>query len=134
MPKTESLPDQRSVRPAATRPRFQFSLFWLMAAVTVVAVVLGLGASVGPVFGIVWYAVLFLVRCAILTPLLICAIYGRGSTRVFSIGALVPWVVSFASDGQQSSILSLFLYACCSVVCGFLAIATWHWVRQISDG
>lgn len=134
MPKSEPLPDHYSARPAPARPRFQFSLFWLMVAVTVVAVVLGLGASLGPVFGIVWYAALFLVRCAIPTPLLICAIYGRGSIRAFAIGALVPWVVGFISEGQQLSVLMLLLTVCYSLACGFLAVATWRWVRQSSDG
>src|SRR5262245_51075960 len=109
MPNSGPLPDHIATRPRPNRFKFQFSLFWLMVVVTVVAVVLGLVGSFGPVFGIVWYATLYLVRCLILTPMLICAIFGRGHIRAFAVGALVPWVMSFPWETQQVSTLVLIL-------------------------
>ena len=42
MPNSEPTPNTRSSRPLISLPRFQFSLAWLLIAVTVVAVVLGI--------------------------------------------------------------------------------------------
>jgi hypothetical protein len=134
MAKTAPLPNPRTALPPAVRPRFQFSLFWLMVTVTVVAVVLGLGASLGPVFGVVWYVTYFFVRCVVPTPLVICAIFGRGHARAFAIGALVPWTLEFFRAGEQQSLLVLTLTILNSAVCGFVAVATWRLVRPTFEG
>lgn len=129
MPKSESLSDPRSLRPAGSRPKFQFSLFWLMVAVTVVAVVLGLGASLGSFFDVMWYATFYFLRCALPTPLVIVAFFGHGRVRAFAIGALVPWVLGLVGNSGQQSLFILSLTICYSLVCGFLAGATWHWLQ-----
>jgi len=70
-------------------PRFQFSLGWLLIAVAVVAIVLGIAASFRDFVGAIFIAFV----CGVLpTPFVIALIYGRGDVRVFAIGALVPWV------------------------------------------
>jgi hypothetical protein len=107
-------------------PRLQFSLAWLMIAVTVVAVVLALG---GPLLHIGW----LIVRCVVPTPLVICAIFGRGYLRAFAIGALMPWVLIVPWNAEQGSFVNLFTTLICSAACGFLAAATWRWVRKMAE-
>jgi hypothetical protein len=109
-------------------------LFWLMVAVTVVAVVLGLSATLGPVFGVVWYVAIYFVRCIVPTPLVICAIFGRGHVRAFAIGALIPWAVELMWVDQQQSFLALVMTIVNSAVCGFVAVATWRSIRPPFDG
>ena len=50
------------------------------------------------------------------TPLVICAIFGRGDVQAFAIGALVPWV-DVAPDGCRVRV-SLFIVALALVLCG----------------
>jgi hypothetical protein len=104
-----------------------------MVAVTVVAVVLGLGAALGPVFGVVWYIVVYFIRCILPTPLVICAIFGRGRVRAFAIGAIIPWVADFVWSGQQQSLLFLAMTILNSAACGFVAVATYGWIGPSLD-
>ncbi len=130
MAKSDPSIETRRARSLLSLPRFQFSLAWLMIAVTIVAVILGLGASLGSVFGVAFYVFYLLVRCVVPTPLVICAIFGRGLLRAFAIGALVPWVMIIPGEANPGSLISLIMVLICSAACGFLAAATWRWVRR----
>jgi amino acid permease len=82
--------DPRSTRQLLSLPRFQFSLAWLLIAMTIIAVALGLAVTVGSLVS----AVLFAVICCVLpTPLVICALFARGDVQasafVFGIGLAV---------------------------------------------
>jgi hypothetical protein len=108
-------------------PRFQFSLGWLLIAVTGICVLLGLAY----VFDAFVFAVIgMLLWCAIPTPLVICLVYGQGDHRAFAIGALMPWVVSWieAARGSVFSGLGVLLLVVPSLLCGLLAVATRRWV------
>jgi hypothetical protein len=133
MPKLEPPADTRSSRPLLSLPRFQFSLAWLMIVVTIVAVILGLGASLGSVFGVAVYVMYLIVRCVVPTPLVICAIFGRGHVRAFAIGALMPWVMVIPWESNQGSLIALVISLICSAACGFLAVATWRWLRRFEE-
>ena len=66
------------------------------------------------------------VCCVLPTPLVICAIFGRGDIQAFAIGALVPWAdaafpVRVADRRSGCSILPL--------MCGMLAVARRRWLR-----
>ncbi|HEY3391249.1 MAG TPA: hypothetical protein VGK58_00975 [Lacipirellulaceae bacterium] len=85
-------------------PRFQFSLRAQMILVTAVAIALGLFVVVGwPLVWVLFHGVMY---CLVPTPLVILALFGRGELRIFSIGALVPWI----SVWGQSSPLFVMLY------------------------
>src|SRR5688500_14658622 len=100
-------------------PRFQFSLGWLLIAVTVICVLLGLA----DVFdGLIELVVVTLLWCAIPTPLVICTVYGSGDYRAFSIGGLIPWVsVIFGTPRLNGSLAPLAIIIP-SAVCGLLAV------------
>jgi hypothetical protein len=74
-------------------PPLQFSLAWLLMAVTLVAVLLGLSQTTAG-FSIVASMLSALVEGVLPAALVICALFGRGELRTFSIGALVPWLVT----------------------------------------
>jgi hypothetical protein len=130
-----------------TPQRFQFSLAWLLMAVTVVAVLLGLSQTT-----IGFYAVVSLfsglINGILPAVLLVCALFGRGELRVFSIGALVPWVVSrppvSVSVGslQQQFALPLWwpivvMWAftlITAAVSGVVAIGVHRWLRRRGYG
>jgi hypothetical protein len=72
-----------------SRPRFQFSLGWLMLGVSIVCLMLGLWEILPR--GLVGYLfVMPLVFGVVPTVLVICTIYARGDIQAFAIGALVP--------------------------------------------
>ncbi len=127
MPDPHSLPRTDAGRSSWPLPRFQFSLAKLMLVVTAVAIGLALAVTIGGLIGAVFSA---LVWCVLPTPLIICAIYGRGDVQAFSIGALVPWIslmamgVPVASTYLPASIWLLIL----SGICGTVAAATRRWV------
>lgn len=120
------------MHPVPTRQaRFQFSLAWLLIAFTCIAIALGLSAVFGPVFRYFGFWLYLLVRCVIPTPLVISAIYGRGKARVFSIGALAPWVLVVPWDRSADSFQALPFLLVISGVCGFVAFATWRWICDV---
>ena len=127
MPKSDPITDSRSQRPILSLPRFQFSLAWLLIAVTIVAVALGLAVTVGSFVS----AVLFAVICCVLpTPLVICAIFARGDVQAFAIGALVPWATLFAwAPGNSPFVFGVGL-AVMATTCGALAVATRRLIRR----
>jgi hypothetical protein len=80
-------------------PRFQFSLRWLLIAVTIVAVLLGfLSFQIGQI--LVGLCVFVVLRGIVPTAALAGAIYGRGGLRAFAIGALVPCVPVLTSGAE----------------------------------
>jgi amino acid permease len=125
MLKTDSQSGQS--RSLFSLPRFQFSLAWLMIAVTAVAILLG----VTHVFGEFVVAVLFASICCVLpTPLLICAIFARGDVQAFSIGALVPWFTMFAwMPGRSGFAIALWLLFL-PALCGIIATLTRRWIQR----
>ena len=80
--------------PPQKRRPFQFSLAWLLIFMTVVAVVLGLSASIA---GAVVHSLFSLVVLAVYPAVLVaCIVYGRGDFQAFALGAFVPgtpWTV-----------------------------------------
>jgi hypothetical protein len=117
-------------RPVVRR-RFQFSLFWLMVVVTIVAVIFGLGSSLGSLFS---FLLFFTVRCIVPTPLVICVIFGRGYARAFSIGALMPWVTVLPWHSDNATLFTLAVTLIFSVICGVIAAGTWRWIRPNDAG
>jgi len=123
-------PDTRDLTPDTffPMPRFQFSLWWLMVAITVVCVVLFLSVTVGDFLQIAIASVLW---CILPTPIVILAIYGRGDWQAFAIGAMVPWVtlIVFRVPGSLSFFAaSLWLLPMC-VTCGIVAGVTRRWIQ-----
>jgi hypothetical protein len=108
-------------------PKYQFSLAWLMIAVTAVALLLGAIHIFGDFIG----AVMFAVICCILpTPLLICAIFARGNVQAFAIGALVPWLMLLAwMPGRSAVSIALWLLFL-PVLCGIIAALTRRWIQR----
>jgi hypothetical protein len=108
-------------------PKFQFSLAWLMITVTAVAILLA-GIHI---FGDFIGGVLFAVVCCILpTPLVICAIFARGSVQAFAIGALVPWLTLLAwMPGRSSVSIALWLLIL-PALCGIIATVTRRWIQR----
>jgi hypothetical protein len=95
---------------------------------TVVCVLLFLAVNLSAFFGLVLFS---FVGCVVPTVLIICVIYGRGDVRAFSIGALVPWVVSIALrfpdiPGGIGEIIWLLVMG---AVCGGVAAATRRWIE-----
>jgi hypothetical protein len=109
-------------------PRFQFSLWWLMVAITAVSILLFLSVSFGGFIEIVLASILW---CILPTPLVVFAIYGRGDLQAFAIGALVPWLtlIVFRFPGSLPFLAaSVWLLPMC-VICGVLAAATRRWIK-----
>jgi hypothetical protein len=125
-------PHSESRLPQSLPPvrRFQFSLWRLMIVMTVVAILLGIAATIGPVFGYLGFFVYLVLRCVLPTPLVICAIFGRGKVRAFSIGAIMPWVLVFPWDSQARSWQAMPLLLVVSGLCGAVAIVTWRWLLE----
>lgn len=98
-----------------------------MVVLTAVAVVLGLAVSVNGVLPAIF---LSLVWCVLPTPLLICALFGRGDIRAFAIGGLTPWILLV---GNQFPVVLFFLpvwVLTMSAVCGAAAVATYRWLQR----
>jgi hypothetical protein len=109
-----------------TPPRFQFSLRWLILTVTVVALLLGLWTILGRFAeAVVAALVLFVVP----TPLVVAAIYGRGDLRTFSIGALVPFVMTWLR-GPAPGFFSIALLLLSMLICGGVAVVTRRWLAR----
>jgi hypothetical protein len=111
-------------------PRFQFSLAWLMIAISVACVILFLAATFIDFFGVLFVSTILWV---IPTPLLIIAIFGRGDLQAFAIGALVPWIAHIAlrypATGTSFVVVSIWLLPNC-IICGALAAATRRWIQS----
>ena len=120
MPEPET-PPTRSTRRWLPFPRFQFSLAWLLIAVTVAAVVMGFASSVRDLIG----SLLFVTVCCVLpTPFVIAAIFGRGDIQSFAIGALVPWLTLL----PWVSSMAIWLLVL-PLICGTVAVITRRWLR-----
>ena len=128
------MPDPKAPpRPAAgsglSLPKIQFSLARLMVVMTLVAILLGFAVTVG---GLIPLLLLSLIWCVVPTPLVICAIFGRGDIRAFAIGGLVPWLILWQSTLFQSGLIVPVLLTVMSVICGIVAVATFRWVTSQS--
>jgi hypothetical protein len=109
-------------------PRFQFSLWWLMATITVVAVALFVYVTFGNLLDMLFAS---LVWCILPTPLVIFAIYSRGDLQSLAIGALIPWVVLVGLDSPAfNSYLRAALWLVpMGAICGVLAVVTRRWLE-----
>jgi hypothetical protein len=127
MSKSDSSTKVRSSRSLTSIPRFQFSLAKLMIAMAVVAVLLFVVTKVGSFVEIVLFS---FVACVVPTPLVICAIYGRGDVRAFAIGALNPWVVSIALrfPDPYGTFFEMIWLVVMGGICGVLAVITRRWI------
>jgi len=116
---------------ASSLPRFQFSLRWLLVAVTAFAVVLGLSKFLGEPFV---RCIAWIVYVVAPTPLIAAAIYARGDIRAFAIGALVPWVLLGSELRLQSTSWSglglVFWLVLFGGLCGSIAVATRRWIER----
>jgi hypothetical protein len=110
-----------------SRPKFQFSLAWLMIAVTVVALALALAHFVGDFLGLMLFAA---VCCILPTPLVISAIFARGDIQAFAIGALIPWwtLYTWMSNSGSLAIAAWLLFL--PAICGALAVVTRRWIQR----
>src|SRR2546423_10124038 len=128
MPKSEPTPSQSS-RPLMSLPRFQYSLARLLIAVTVVAILIFLATKVASLFQIILFS---FVTCIVPTPLVICAVYGKGDVRAFSIGALNPWVVSIALrfPDPYGTFFEMIWLIVMGGICGVIAVITRRWIWQ----
>ncbi len=109
-------------------PRYQFSLWWLMVAITVASILLFLTVSVSDFLEI---AVASILWCIVPTPIVVFAIYGRGDLQAFAIGALVPWVTLIIfriPDLMSFFAATLWLLPMCGI-CGVVAAATRRWIK-----
>jgi hypothetical protein len=109
-------------------PHIQFSLKWMMIALTVACVLLFLSVTISD-FVPATFAFVF--WCIVPTPIVIFAIYGRGDQQAFAIGALVPWVtlILFRTPAEFAFFTGLFWMLPMSAVCGVLAAATRRWIK-----
>jgi hypothetical protein len=108
-------------------PRIQFSLKWMMIALTVACVLLFLSVTISD---FVPAAVTFAFWCIVPTPIVILAVYGRGDRQAFAIGALVPWVtmIIFRVPANFMFFTALLWLLPMSALCGVLAAATRRWI------
>ena len=120
MPEPDTSPTRSSQR-WWPLPRFQFSLAWLLIAVTVAAILMGLASSFRGFIG----SLLFVTVCCVLpTPFVIGAIFGRGDIQTFAIGALVPWLTLLPWISSMAIWLLIL-----PLICGTLAVVTRRWLR-----
>jgi hypothetical protein len=112
--------------------RFQFSLRGMLIAVAIVAVLLGAFAVLSDLFA--WIMIVF-AWYVVPTPLVICALFGRGDIRTFSIGAIIPWLSGWF-NGPLNRILFggpiglLISLVCTGAICGAIALATRRWIER----
>ena len=97
-----------------------------MIVITVVAILLGLAVTFQ---GFVPFIILSIVWGVIPTPLVICAIFGRGDIRSFAIGALVPWVLVLRGPPGIGLLPFVLIMP---AVCGAVAVVTHRWVTRDS--
>jgi hypothetical protein len=128
MPEPDISPT-RSSRRWLPLPRFQFSLARLMVAVALIAVVVWFATKVGSFISVALFSFF---ACAIPTPIVICAIYGRGDIRAFAIGALIPWIVAFrlAWPDPYGAFLEMIWLLTMGTACGVIAVGTRRWIER----
>jgi hypothetical protein len=96
-----------------------------MIVVTAAAIFLGLAVAIQGLVPLIMVSIVWLV---LPTPLIICAIFGRGDIRAFAIGALMPWLLLMRAPPPGMSILPLLLVF--PPVCGVVAVVTHRWVQR----
>jgi hypothetical protein len=108
-------------------PRVQFSLKWLMIALTVACILLFLSTTIGD---FIPATIAFGFWCIVPTPIVILAIYGRADQQAFAIGALIPWatMIFFRGPGSFTFFTALLWLLPMSALCGVLAVATRRWI------
>jgi hypothetical protein len=124
---------QQNAPPRSSPPRFQFSLWWLMIAVSIVCVTLGVWEILPR--GFIGYLVLDpLILGLAPTALVTCAVYARGDTRAFAIGALVPLILMIVAREGPLSVWRLgFWMLFVGSMCGALAVALRRWLEYLGD-
>jgi hypothetical protein len=126
MAKSDSNVESRPRRSIFSLPRFQFSLGWMLICVTLIAVALGLSITIGSLVATLLFAIVY---CVLPTPLLIFAIFARGDSQAFAIGALIPWwTLQNWMPGASSFSSAIWLLVMCSV-CGTVGAITRRWIR-----
>jgi hypothetical protein len=120
------MPDQdpyltRSARGWLPLPRIRFNFAWLLIAITILAIFLGMASSFRDFIG----SLLFVTLCCVLpTPFVIAAIFARGDIQTFAIGALIPWITLLPWMSSMAIWLLIL-----PVICGTLAVLTRRWLR-----
>jgi hypothetical protein len=126
MAKSDSTVESRERRSIFSLPRFQFSLGWMLICVTLIAVALMLSIKIGSLVATLLFAIVY---CVLPTPLLIFAIFARGDSQAFAIGALIPWwTLQTWMPGASSFSSAIWLLVMCTV-CGTVAAITRRWIR-----
>jgi hypothetical protein len=113
-------------------PRLQFSTRWLLAAVAVVALLLGAGVVAGGLLDA------FLLRPAVTlfipTCLLVVALHSKGEVRASAIGGLVPyaWMLAdvFPGVGTWGVSGGRLWIALMVVACGLIGKLTYRWLDR----
>lgn len=67
--------------------RWQFSLWHLLVAMTVIAVLLGIAVMAGPLFSYVVYAFATIALMVLASAIAAGLVYGKGDARAFCLGA-----------------------------------------------
>jgi hypothetical protein len=114
--------------------RFQFSLRWLLIAVTLVALLLGLSTIFGG--GLVNVAA-YILYVVFAVPLVVTIIFARGDLQTFAIGGVVPWSTITVSRIPSGGIVGLEIIVWLLVltgISGFVAIATRRWIESHGHG
>ena len=87
----------------------------MLICVTAIAVALGLSMVIGSFVATLLFAIVY---CVLPTPLVIFAIFARGDTQAFAIGALIPWwTLQTWMPGAFSFSSAIWLLAMCTA-CG----------------
>jgi|1185.fasta_scaffold174561_2 hypothetical protein len=126
MPKSESGSDNKTHQSRFALRRFRFSLAWMLICVTAIAVALGLSMVIGSFVATLLFAIVY---CVLPTPLVIFAIFARGDTQAFAIGALIPWGTSQTWMPHESSFSNAVWLLTMCTVCGAVAAVTRRWIR-----
>jgi hypothetical protein len=100
-----------------------------MIVITAVAIVLGLAMTVQ---GLTSLILASLIWCVLPTPLVICAIFGRGDVRAFAVGGLVPWLPLLRATPPGPPWLLPFWLVVMSALCGVIGAVTYRWVARPS--
>jgi hypothetical protein len=104
-----------------------------MILVTLVAVLLFLATRLGSFIQVILFS---FVACILPTPLVICAIYGRGDVRAFAIGALTPWVVALVllkEPDMGGTFFEMVWLVVMGGICGVVAVITRRWIWRDQD-
>jgi hypothetical protein len=127
MPNANLRPRTPNAERSLKLPKLQFSLAGLMILMTAAAILLGLAVSIT---GLVPMLLASLVWCVLPTPLVICAIFGRGEIRAFAVGGLIPWLLLLRNIPPGPALLVPVWLLIMPVVCGAIAVATYRWLRR----